>query len=219
VEIARRPADACRVRRSHIVLVRARGLSPKPLAARVGCAVQTVGNVIHAFNAQEVWGSRLAQPNLPPWIAAQPRRGRQNAPDRHDLEPKAVACSGRLRTATPGLLLRCVDGPPGSIVTTQVLAWLTDRLAAAGTTALWMVWAHASWHVRAAVRAWLKAHTRRVKREGGWRTVVCPIPSKRPWLNRLEPTWVHGQRAMADPARKSQVDELKPRLGPSDDCE
>jgi hypothetical protein len=43
----------------------------------------------------EVWGSRLAQPNLPTWTAATPRRLIQNEPDRHDPEPKAVACDGR----------------------------------------------------------------------------------------------------------------------------
>jgi hypothetical protein len=104
-------------------------------------------------------------------------------------------------------------------VTTQLLEWLTDRLAAEGKTALLMVWDHASWHVSYAVRAWLKAHKRRVKREGGCRIVVCPLPSKRPWLNRIEPKWVHGTRAIAEPGRKLQVDELKHRICTYDDCE
>jgi hypothetical protein len=48
----RRATDACRVRRTQILLARARGLPPKPLAQLVGCAVQTVRNVIHALQAQ-----------------------------------------------------------------------------------------------------------------------------------------------------------------------
>jgi len=42
----------------------------------------------------EVWWSRLAQPNLRTWTDDKPLRLLQNEPDRHDLEPKAVACYG-----------------------------------------------------------------------------------------------------------------------------
>jgi hypothetical protein len=117
------------------------------------------------------------------------------------------------------MLLRLVDGRPVSAVTTQVLEWLTDRLAAEGNAALLMVGDHASWHVSYAVRAWLKAHKRRVTRAGGCRIVVCPLPSKSPWLNRIEPTRVYGKRAIAEPDRKLQVDALKHRIGTDDDCE
>ena len=100
-----------------------------------------------------------------------------------------------------------------------MLAWLTERLASEGKTALLMVWDKASWHVSHAVRAWLKAQKRRVKREGGCRVVVCPLPSKSPWLNRIEPKWVHGKRAIAEPDRKLRVDELKHRICAYYDCE
>jgi len=52
LEDERRGSDAFRGRRAQIVLASARGLSAKPIAQLVGCAVQTVRNVIHAFNAQ-----------------------------------------------------------------------------------------------------------------------------------------------------------------------
>ena len=84
--------------------------------------------------------------------------------------------------------LRCVDGRPVRAVTTQLLAWLTAWLAAEGNTALLLVGDHASWPASQAVRAWLKAHNRHVKPAGGCRVVVCPLPSKSPWLNRIEPT-------------------------------
>ena len=117
------------------------------------------------------------------------------------------------------MLLRFVDGRPISTVTTQFLARLTDRLATAGKTALLLVWDNASWHVSQAVRTWLKAHTRRVKRAGGCRIVVCPLPIKSPWLNRIEPIWVHGKRAIADPDRKLPVDQLTHRICAYYDCE
>src|SRR5262245_19998281 len=56
LEADRRTADAFRVRRAQIVLASARRLSPKPIAQLVGCSVQTVRNVIHAFNAKGVVG-------------------------------------------------------------------------------------------------------------------------------------------------------------------
>jgi transposase len=50
LEADRRTTDAFRLRRAQIVLASARGLSPPPIAQLVGCCVQTVRNVIHAFN-------------------------------------------------------------------------------------------------------------------------------------------------------------------------
>jgi transposase len=96
---------------------------------------------------------------------------------------------------------------------------LTERLAAEGKTALLLGWDNASWHVSQAVRAWLKAHNHRGKRDGGCRVVVCPLPIKSPWLNRIEPKWVHGKRAIAEPDRKVSVDELQHRICAYYDCE
>ena len=56
LEADRRTADAFRVRRAQIVLASARRLSPKPIAQLVGCSVQTVRNVLHAFNTQGMEG-------------------------------------------------------------------------------------------------------------------------------------------------------------------
>jgi DDE superfamily endonuclease len=117
------------------------------------------------------------------------------------------------------MLLRWVDGRPVRAVTPHFLAWLTERVAAAGTTARLMVGDNAAWHVSQAVREWLKAHKRRVKRDGGCRVVVCPVPSKSPWLNRIEPKGVHGTRAIAEPARKLRVEELQQRICAYYDCE
>jgi transposase len=54
--VERRGSDACRVRRAQLVFASARGLSAKPIAQLVGCAVQTVRHVIHAFNTYGVAG-------------------------------------------------------------------------------------------------------------------------------------------------------------------
>src|ERR671931_1159013 len=67
LEADRRTADAFRVRRAQIVLASARRLSPKPIAQMVGCSVQTVRNVLHAFNTRGVEGL-VRQSNRPKTI-------------------------------------------------------------------------------------------------------------------------------------------------------
>ncbi len=32
------------------------------------------------------------------------------------------------------------------------------------------------------------------------RIVVCQLPVKSPWLNRIEPHWIHAKRAVVEPA-------------------
>ena len=56
LEADRRTVDAFRVRRAQIVLASARGLSPQPIAQLVGCSVQTVRPVSHAFHTRGVEG-------------------------------------------------------------------------------------------------------------------------------------------------------------------
>ena len=160
----------------------------------------------------ECWWSRLAQPDRHAWSAGEPLRLVMPAADRADREPKALACYGLLRADTGGMLLRFVEGRPVSAVTEDYLAWVCEQLAAEGKTALLLVWDNASWHVSRRVRAWLAAHNRRVKREGGVRIVACYLPSRSPWLNAIEPKWVHGKRAVAEPDRKLSAQEIKQRV-------
>src|SRR2546425_8250674 len=68
LEADRRTADAFRVRRAPIVLASARRMLPKPMAQLVGCAVQTVRNVLHALNEQGVEGL-ARQSNCPKTVA------------------------------------------------------------------------------------------------------------------------------------------------------
>ena len=98
--------------------------------------------------------------------------------------------------------LRLVTGRPGSAVTIEWLAWISAQRAAQGFTALLLSWDNASWHRSYAVRHWLRQHQQQVKQGAvGVRVVVCPWPSKSPWLNPIEPQWVHGKRAVSEPDR------------------
>jgi hypothetical protein len=159
----------------------------------------------------ECWWSRLAQPNLHAWTADDPLRLQELAVGNEDADPKALACYGLLRGDTSGMLLRFVDGRPVSQVTVDFLSWVGDELAREGKKALLLVWDNASWHSSARVRRWIKEHNRRAKAEGGVRIVVCPLPSKSPWLNPIEPKWVHGKRAIVEPERLLSAAEVESR--------
>jgi hypothetical protein len=159
----------------------------------------------------ECWWSRLAQPHLHAWTA-EPLRLQELAVGRDDPDPKALACYGVLRRDTGGMLLRFVEGRPVSQVTEEFLAWVCGELAAEGKRALLLVWDNASWHVSARVRVWIKEHNRRVKRDGGVRIVPCRLPSKSPWLNPIEPKWVHGKQAIVEPERLLNAAEVEQRV-------
>lgn len=162
----------------------------------------------------EVWWSRYAQPNLHTWASeGVPTRLEQPARDRKDSGPKALACYGVLRADTGAMLLRFVEDRPVSGVTTQFLAWCCGVLAAEGKRVLALVWDNASWHVSQEVRTWVKEHNRAAKQSGeGVRILLCRLPSKSPWLNPIEPKWVHGKRQVVEPAGKLSPQELKRRI-------
>ncbi len=160
----------------------------------------------------EVWWSRLARPTLHAWAGDEPLRLHEAGPDAADTEPKALACYGLLRGDTGGMLLRFVAGRPVSQVTEDFLAWACGRLAAEGKRALLLVWDNAAWHVSRRVRAWIKQHNRRAKAEGGVRIIACHLPIKAPWLNAIEPKWVHGKRAIVEPERTLTATEVEQRV-------
>lgn len=164
----------------------------------------------------ETWWSRLAHPALHAWTDGDAVRLIAQAAPRADPEPKALACYGLLVRPGEGppeeVWLRFVDGRPVSAITTQFLAWCGGRLAAMGVTTLVLVWDNAGWHVSKEVRRWLREHNQRAHREGGVRLVPCFLPTKSPWLNPIEPKWVHGKRRIVEPARLLTARDLEDRV-------
>jgi hypothetical protein len=176
----------------------------------------------------EVWWSRVTQPHLHAWADGDSalRLIEQSAP-KDDPDRKALACYGLLVScpAAPGTLpeqvwLRFVEDRPVSAVTTQYLAWCCDKLAQLGKKALLMIWDNASWHVSKEVRTWIRYHNRTVRQQGqGVRIVPCYLPSKSPWLNRIEPHWMHGKRKIVEPARLLTAQELADRVSAHFGCD
>ena len=168
--------------------------------------------------ADEVWWSRLAQPDQHRWVESGAlTRLHDLARPKNDPTPKALACYGLLLRRPPApaeqMLLRFVEGRPVSAVTTAFLGWCAERLRQQGITALVLIWDNASWHKSQAVRTWLRHHNRRVKATGhGVRIAAFRLPVQSPWLNPIEPKWVHGKRAVAEAERMLSAAELESRV-------
>ena len=169
----------------------------------------------------ETWWSRFARPQMHTWAEdGTPLRLVQQEVPKDDPDPKALACYGllvRWVTASGGTheqtWLRFVDGRPVSGLTIAFLAWSCDKLETFGKHALLLVWDRASWHRSGSVRAWITQHNRRVKQETkGVRIVVCPLPSRSPWLNPIEPKWIHSKRRVAEADGLLSASELAQRV-------
>lgn len=168
----------------------------------------------------EVWWSRVTQPELSSRTDdGTPLRLVEQRVTRDDPNPKALACYGVLLRQWDDAgrcnerMLRFVNGRPVSALTAQFLAWCCERLAAQGKTALLLVWDNASWHGSKAVRTWIREHNRTAKRgEAAVRIVACHLPIRSPWLNPIEPKWVHGKRRIVEPARLMTADEIAARV-------
>jgi hypothetical protein len=63
------------------------------------------------------------------------------------------------------------------------------------------------------VRRWLGKHNRHVKESGeGVRIVSCLLPKQSPWLNAIEPKWVHAKRKVVEPDGLLGAYELAERV-------
>lgn len=149
----------------------------------------------------------------------QPARLRAPTPIVGDRDPAALACYGVLLRPSPmtgtgeQMLLRFVDGRPVSAVTIAVLERWSMQVFSTGKTALILIWDNAPWHSSRQVRTWLRQHNQAVKGGAvGVRIIVAQLPIKSPWLNPIEPKWVHGKRAVVTPGRLLTARDLADRV-------
>jgi hypothetical protein len=172
---------------------------------------QSSPDFVYGFE-DEVWWSREAQPQMHSWAQDQPVRLLEKSVAKNDPDGKAIACYGLYLPSANQMLLRFVSGRPLSWVTCAFLAWLALHFAAKGKRALFLIWDNATWHNSLYVRQWLKVHNRTAKHHGGCRLILCRLPSKSPWLNPIEPKWLHGKRAIVEPTRTLSMPELIQRV-------
>ena len=156
----------------------------------------------------EVWWSRFALPRRYAWQDTDhPIHLVDQCWKKADPDPKALACYGVRGLEGPSdepqrdqMWLRFVTGRPVSDSSTQFLQWCSERLANLGKTSWLLIWDHASWQMSKKVRTWIREHNRQVKQTNkGVRLLPLLLPKQSPWLNPIEPKWVHGKRAVVEP--------------------
>ncbi len=161
----------------------------------------------------ECWFSRFAQPNLKAWAGVGEALALwERSPAKDDTEPKALACYGAVREDTGRVYLYFCAGQPNSEQSLVMLGWLLDIARQEGKRVLVVIWDQASWHKSQAVRGWVRQHNRRAKQVGDVRIVAWRLPAKSPWLNPMEPRWVHAKKAVVEPDGPLTAMELKRRL-------
>lgn len=163
------------------------------------------------FEEDECWFSRFAQPTAHAWAApGQELRLVEREAKRH--EQKALACYGAVRHDTDQVYLYFANGQPDSQHTRRFLPALLDIARREGKRVVVLIWDNASWHKSQSVRHWLRAYNQRAKRDADVRLLVLRLPTKSPWLNPMEPRWVHAKRHMCEPACDLTACELQRRL-------
>ncbi|NJO93693.1 MAG: hypothetical protein HC820_03795 [Hydrococcus sp. RM1_1_31] len=169
--------------------------------------------------ADEVWWSRLAQPHLHSWSEDECLRLVQKSLDKDDSDKKALSSYGLWCPQLKKMFLRFVEERPVSEITCKFLDWVCQKVKDFGKKVLALVWDNASWHVSQKVRQWIREHNNKVKSFSGVRILVCHLPVKSPWLNSIEPKWVHGKRAIVSPERVLTSTELRERVCDYYECE
>ena len=168
----------------------------------------------------KTWFSRLARPALHSWSeAGESLRLVEQSVEKGDPDPKAISCYGLYVPELEKVWVRFVDGRPVSSITIRFLRWCSEELKAAGKKVWVLIWDNASWHISKEVREWIASHNRGVKSSGcGVRIISCLLPKKSPWLNSMEPKWVHGKRKVVEPDALLTAYELADRVCAVFDC-
>ena len=164
------------------------------------CLAEEKADWIVGFE-DECWWSRVAQPTLHSFSQdGEPLRLVEQSVAKDDPDPKAISCYGLYTPELGRTWLRFVDGRPVSAITTRFLQWCCQKLESLLKKVLVLIWDNASWHISREVRRWIGRHNREVKVSGsGVRIVTCLLPKKSPWLNAIEPKWIHGKRKVVEP--------------------
>jgi hypothetical protein len=97
---------------------------------------------------EECWWSRVAQPAVHSFSElGMPLRLLEQsiAKDDPSEATKAISCYGLYAPELERTWLRFVDSRPVSEITTRLLEWCCQKLAAMGTKVLVLIWNNASW--------------------------------------------------------------------------
>ena len=150
----------------------------------------------------ECWFSRFAQPRLKAWgeLQLSQRMMLPRTPD------KALSYYGVKRHDTGEVYLYPCGQRPNSDETLQFLQWIMHGAAALRRKIVLLIWDNASWHVARKVKRWIRRYNLGAKRTGQPRLLVWALPKRSPWLNPIEPHWMHAKKRVCQPSN----DDLSP---------
>lgn len=160
----------------------------------------------------ECWFSRFAQPAMHAFAQADENLRLVERTPATDEPDKAVACFGAVSQLTQERWLYFAEGQPNSDSTILCLKALLTVAEEKAKRVLVIIWDRASWHKSKQVKRWVRHHNHQIRQEGGVRLLTCLLPSKSPWLNPMEPIWLHAKRKVAEPDGDLSVNVLKERL-------
>jgi len=171
------------------------------------------------FDQDECWFSRFVQPSAFAWAEpGEALRLVQRTPGPQEAE-KALACFGAVRQDTRQTVLFFADGQPNSENMWLFIIALLALAREEGKRVVVLLWDQASWHKSQRIRGWIRAYNRAAKQAGEPRLLTWLLPRQSPWLNPIEPRWVHAKRAVCEPDGQLSSPELKRRLSVHFDTE
>jgi transposase len=158
----------------------------------------------------ESWFSRYAMPRL---RSHGPRGKRTRIPKREapkSQPQKAVAVYGALTIPEKHICIQCVDEQPRSETTWRFLGSLVDYARRNHRRWLVVIWDNAGFHTSKRLTEWIRRHNRAQSgRSDGVRIVPYRLPTRSPWLNPIEPHWLHCKRAAYSVAITPTPEEIK----------
>ena len=160
----------------------------------------------------ECWFSRFAQPQAHAWTLPDEVLRLVQRQTKRDEPEQALACFGARRQDTQQVYLYFSPRQPNSEHTWVFIIALLELARQEGKRVLVVIWDNASWHLSQRIRAWIRAYNRAAKVAGEPRLLVHGLPIKSPWLNPIEPCWIHAKRSVCEPDGVLTPAELRRRL-------
>lgn len=157
----------------------------------------------------ESWFSRFQMPRLRSFSpVGEPFRMPVHSP-RSGEPNQALALYGALRLPDKQIVVQWSEAQPASQPTWQFL----QRLIAQEPEKRWLmvIWDNASFHKSRWLMQRIREHNRLARKEGRTRLVPYRLPVGAPWLNPIEPHWLHCKRAVYSVAPPLTSEELRER--------
>ena len=125
---------------------------------------------------------------------------------------KAIACFGAVNAANQERYLMWSEGQPNTDHTIQFLERMLAVARQQNKRFLFIIWDRASWHKSAKLKQWQRAYNRSAKQNDDVRLLTCLLPVQSPWLNPMEPFWIHAKRKIVEPDDELTPSELRRRV-------